>query len=1173
MLPHLSIFVFPQPFAFCQDIGLEPNPKHIKHTLHHKQQHVYMDHMEASTAFFPRWQFIYIFLVSNAGYLCVTFASGIAAMASSSEAATMDYDALSADEQRALKAQPLEPMIPELLHRAAEVDLDPSAIPGVLLPHMRLPPADPTALPTAGPCIYDGPPLLCPPDGLCFLYAWMAGQNPTAWARVAKDQHGFILDPTLEALWKTRATTLLHRILALMDFEGQETMANKLRRGGHPGDEEFDYYTRVLGGAVLVTPMGESERFPVIHGSGPVQCEVGFVWSRDGSGHASGHYILLRSWATLDASQRGWEHSAVLRRRLRGKQPPPPAYDLPAPTLRKTPAISRKPVRQRRGLQQGQAQLCAGSRLGPCQFNTRQVGMASQGKAGRRCCIFCQKAEMEGALRTPRGRGNISRVLKHFAAFEEQDVLQEALRRIGLWAPEWLPTFTGKSQETKRYKRPAAARVRVAADVANVQWKESTNKRKSCWAPPSGPERKTFRSAVLADQRFAKKRFFGDVPRRSRGKGDDLLGIVPNDSDLPAANLSATSIGLQKWCEAGSWGMCPKCHVLQPRPMQPSSLDRVDKPYIAASSCRRCKALHPHRVPVPEDVPSALRNLTPAIIAALRPLDMDVGPESRAENGYRKKLRMIRFSWALESVSDKIRALPSEERRQAKVAFKYLKKCEVSEYKDYHARHVDFLTRHGGNPTESQARRPLHFIEEAGLETALWPHLYWETAMCESFERLTDRRLNQLEGRKRARTYGDDDSTSEDEEEEEKAERRHSIKRSFQTKLLSPLLGYGNDFELLQYVYDLHLWTDLGSKRNQADRLGGHKMRLMMRGHPMSPLYWADLKYGLFDLVRQLGFPHLYWTLAPYERSYPYHNYLLDEMSKLLCARMRLPTFEVMHMAHTMFQICRGLLAGQGQAKGVGWTRHVLGQPEVAEAKLQPKVHFFTRLEFQDGSKKVGTQRYHGSGRPHVHALFWVQDIAAVALETKASATQDWSPEATHMQAYVRGSQLDQHGDSRWPLHEEPSAFDPVSGKVQLYHTQDDATDGVRAFFPDVLDALRCHQDLQLAQGRGLLLQYVTKYVAKWSDSSYDEWLSDSASVTSLCRKVLFEYHPLAPEMVLQLTQATLTVGVWHLHGRASVLPTTPGRPGRCAATGSGVIYVMHLASGIHVPTGISAEV
>lgn len=77
----------------------------------------------------------------------------------------------------------------------------------------------------------------------------MAGQNPTAF----KDRHGFILDPTLEALWKTKATTLLHRILALLDSEGQAAMADKLRRGGYPGEDEFAYYTRFLGGDVLVT--------------------------------------------------------------------------------------------------------------------------------------------------------------------------------------------------------------------------------------------------------------------------------------------------------------------------------------------------------------------------------------------------------------------------------------------------------------------------------------------------------------------------------------------------------------------------------------------------------------------------------------------------------------------------------------------------------------------------------------------------------------------------------------------------------------------------------------------------------------------------------------------------------------------------------------------------------
>lgn len=33
-----------------------------------------------------------------------------------------------------------------------------------------------------------------------------------------------------------------------------------------------------------------------------------------------------------------------------------------------------------------------------------------------------------------------------------------------------------------------------------------------------------------------------------------------------------------------------------------------------------------------------------------------------------------------------------------------------------------------------------------------------------------------------------------------------------------------------QYVYDLHLWTHFGSKRNRA---GDTKMRFMMKGHPM----------------------------------------------------------------------------------------------------------------------------------------------------------------------------------------------------------------------------------------------------------------------------------------------------------------------------------------------------
>ena len=40
------------------------------------------------------------------------------------------------------------------------------------------------------------------------------------------------------------------------------------------------------------------------------------------------------------------------------------------------------------------------------------------------------------------------------------------------------------------------------------------------------------------------------------------------------------------------------------------------------------------------------------------------------------------------------------------------------------------------------------------------------------------------------------------------------IKRGFIIKLLSPLIGYGADFELLQFVYDLSMWTTIGAKKN-----------------------------------------------------------------------------------------------------------------------------------------------------------------------------------------------------------------------------------------------------------------------------------------------------------------------------------------------------------------------
>ena len=933
------------------------------------------------------------------------------------------------------------------------------------------------------------------------------------------------------------AQAIRSRIIQRLRDTGARDQAERLEADGYPGDDEMHVYAAEFGCAILVVPTDE-DAMPIICGEGPVGMEVQHTFGR-GAGGVAGHFVLVRSWLqpprprlleTAGGDPVPAEAGGDVRRRLRGKQRPPAAYGAA------TRPGKRLAGRKKKAGRRGNSDLCPGFEGAPCIFSVASPGRAAACRnKGQSHCVLCSRAAFDSAASTPRGRGSITRVLKGLCMTNVEgnraQAWQVASERVRLWAPAQATEWLKKAQQAKRAKpKPKAERCAAQEEATKESWATCLRKRQKVAAKPSFEERKRYRAAVLEDQRVPKKKCFPDTPRAERATGEALAEIPSNDTGLPAASVSATAIGLQNWCCQGAWGMCPTCGVLQKRPLQESDLDRVHGPCIYASACTRCKAKYVLYVPQPEDVSKPLRKLSPAVIEALRPLDIEVGPEVRAAHGYRKKARMITFAWAAKSVDAKIEALPSKaERHVAKKAKKYLLEHKKEIFYDYfHRKHEEFLQRYEGQepPTDRQRRRPLHFIEEVGLETALWPHLYWKVQMCESYERITDNRLAVLQDPRAARkqrardmrgssaeeasdTEGGSDSEAQDPED-----RPHSIKRSFAAKLGSPLLGYGADFSLLQYVYDLHLWTDLGSKKQLAH---GPNMRLKMKDHPMSPLYWADLKHALFDLVKQLGFPQLYWTIAPYERSYPYHGFLQDEMSKTLRARMGLPAFEAMHLTHTLMQICRGLIAGYGMdKKGKPWSKHLLSCKD--GSGQETSLHFFARLEFQDGSKKQGTQQYHGSGRPHVHALFWLDNVAAAKLETVASATQPTEPAS--LAAFVKTSQLDQDGVSKWPIHLEPSGYDEEEELLRLHHTEEDAADGLRGYFVDIMDALRCHQDLQVADGRALLMVYVAKYVAKWSDSSYDEWMSEAASATSLCRKVLFEYHPFEPEMALQLNGA-----------------------------------------------------
>ncbi|CAE7569282.1 PIF1 [Symbiodinium sp. CCMP2592] len=440
------------------------------------------------------------------------------------------------------------------------------------------------------------------------------------------------------------------------------------------------------------------------------------------------------------------------------------------------------------------------------------------------------------------------------------------------------------------------------------------------------------------------------------------------------------------------------------------------------------------------------------------------------------------------------------------------RKAHASICRDCIEAHRRFLRKHPG-ATEQQRRRLLSFNENEGLECCLWPHLYWRNDMMETYVRLSDvRRLRREENRDVAEVVGRRPARGrkrtflemhdEDASEENVQAGRTSVKFSFMRKALGPIIGYSTNFELLSFVYDLLLWSKLGATKNVAK---GLPLRLALQTESDSPLYWQTRHQALLDMQRQCGFPVLFKTMAPWEWSFPYHTWVLDEMQKADLGRMGLAGPETLHTAHVFAQLEMGLYTGHNaqvktdaaaERKHPGWSDHILADPT-------------------DGQRKLPTQGYHGSGRVHCHSLNFGCHFARARLADQMMATVPACDQPA-LRGYMLGRP---HGrdDSGWPVELEESRWDEELGRVRLQHTGADKAAGHRAFFKETLEITKCHQDVLHCDRRANSMKYCATYNAKFSDSFAQDWLCDDISGNAVARKVLFEYHPCEPEMWLYI--------------------------------------------------------
>lgn len=181
-----------------------------------------------------------------------------------------------------------------------------------------------------------------------------------------------------------------------------------------------------------------------------------------------------------------------------------------------------------------------------------------------------------------------------------------------------------------------------------------------------------------------------------------------------------------------------------------------------------------------------------------------------------------------------------------------------------------------------------------------------------------------------------------------------------------------------------------------------------------------------------------------------------------------------------------------------------------------------TRLEFQDGKRKLASQKYHGRGTVHSHSLDFLENMDQIGLETKISASIPCKEAEPFLHALVLDSQPDRK-DSKLPVQAEPSKWNPETGMVDLCHTPEDKAAHIRAYLKPTMEVTKCHEDVQQGGGtesrNGAILRYVATYDMKFSSSVDTEWLSGGGSDYSAAVGVLRRLRVLEPEMWLTLAQ------------------------------------------------------
>lgn len=493
------------------------------------------------------------------------------------------------------------------------------------------------------------------------------------------------------------------------------------------------------------------------------------------------------------------------------------------------------------------------------------------------------------------------------------------------------------------------------------------------------------------------------------------------------------------------------------------------------------------------DFPTALRNLSLPQQLALAVIVLHQGNPRRHRGGYLRKDQLSALSWNVTSVQQRVRALPVEAQQPTLVAFQWLLCAGDSVY-------MVWVRAHEAAMQHGELALPPTALLEPFLETAVFPSLYPLKHMCES-SGLVDREWAPFEiGRTRSRNSG-----------------MRSAKADFIRKVLSDVVDFADSYRLLQFQFDRYILRCSLLSGLVADKAGCSIDNSMAHRH-WTGGYWRKQHAVLQDVVLQLGHPHLFLTVSPWEKDFPFPYFV--EKARRLCSAMptQLAALETLSIAHVLHQVVCGYMAGR--TGGTTWKSHLLVDGCAGHGGVQA---FFARYEFQDGglSHECGK----GRGGLHVHVLFWLSNPHGTHLDLvlRAEVPQE-DPELEALVLRVQRS--DQR--SRAPVQQEPSHWHWSSKfgrwECRLRQPQSFVDKKLRPYVISLLRVLRCSQDVQWWSGAEALLRYVAGYVSKFDEAWQQEWLRQDVGALQCALTIARNWKPAAPEQVMTLAREAMAM-------------------------------------------------